>query len=146
MTAINGDIKKSRRSMLAGGGASMAGVAIFAGMAAMSTHVVANPDENLRALCAKFEQLVGTVNNLYSYDETQVEDEELRDSAHALLWDQQDEIAHQIYSMKATTLEGARARARAIVTYNGAEYIDANLRKLGFDGALMAALLRDLVS
>jgi hypothetical protein len=132
----------SRRGILAGSGtALLAGGAALAGMG-MQRVQVASPDAELIRLCAEFGRLEETVDELYQHGETPIENEE---AVACQIYDRQNEIAHQTYDMKDTTLEGARARAKAIMMYHGADFFDAYFVGHGLDGVLITAMIRDLV-
>jgi len=133
----------SRRALFGGAAAMLTGGASIVALGASET-AGGNPDAELIALCAEFERCEEAINDFYSHGRTPIEDDQLREAAQDPLWQRQCDLADKIDASRASTLEGARARARAIVTYNGGDFVDAYLRKLGVDGVLLAALIRDL--
>ena len=139
----------SRRALLAGSGAVLvaAGAALVAeGLGnALGAAPDASPDAELIRLCAEFEVIEHEVIALPDDDLMLDEKTRPRPDAGDLLFDKQHELAARIYEVRSVTLEGLRARAKAVRTYNGVALTDAYLCKLGLDGVILAALVRDLI-
>ncbi len=101
----------------------------------------AGPDAELIALCAAFDEF--EQQRIRSHKEDGEDDvaEAFRDG----LFDKQEPLLRQIVTMRATTIEGARARARMLRLW------DAELEKDGrheddmWNSQMIWALVRDLV-
>ena len=126
----------SRRAMLTGSGALLAGVTGFLAAAAAPGAVQAaeSPDAELLAATSKYFEAERLLDEKYGEEDIEYED--------PLLTEISDSV-ETIINARASTLEGHRARARAITFYHPS-LIDTQ-RAQGGDEAMIAALLRDLV-
>lgn len=108
-----------------------------------------HPDAELIALCAAHDDLERRYRASFDPSSpTYVEDDDARDLVNDPICDAQEPLAERICAMRATTLEGARARVRSILLWDA----DADPAKdplcLGrsINHRMTAAVFRDLLA
>jgi hypothetical protein len=128
----------SRRTLLGGAVALLGSVAVAPSGTAATT---ASPDANLITMCDEFVALEAKSRALIEADPLGTSQ---TNAAVAPFEDRQEELAGMIYDARATTIEGHRARALALLAWAP----DLGDRDEWQDGPvgdnLRASLLRDL--
>ncbi len=136
---------RTRRAMLAGSGALVAGGAALAASSALPAG--ANPDAELLALCVRADALYRRFRDLHSDGPEGIEDDDDRLVVLLPLYEEEKRLADEIFGMRAISLADHRARARLVVAYHGGfEYFENDVYDVGADGLYLAALVRDLAA
>lgn len=137
--------KPSRRGVLA----SAAGLLAFGGTtAAVQAAPGAHPDAELIALCAAFDDLERRYRASFDRDSSAyVEDDDERDRVNDLIREAQDPLEERICAIRATTLDGWRARVRSILLWDAEADPAEDSLCLGHstDRRMTAATFRDLL-
>jgi hypothetical protein len=123
----------SRRAMLTGSGALLAGVTGFFATPGASTGTP-SPDAELIALCGKYAEMESYLGEKYAGEDIDPDDPLLDEITIAV---------EKIGDFRASTLPGFVARAKAIAFY-APDLLDTE-RTQGEEERMVAALLRDLV-
>lgn len=140
----------TRRDMM-----SAAGFTALAGIAAVA---IAKPDAqavepqgadaDLIALCDRFIELERQKLASYGRDPRGIspaEERAIDDKERQPIWREQEELVAAMVEARATTLDGFRARARALVVYDQQGWADEEISHGQFPGGMNFALVRDLV-
>ncbi|MBB2155285.1 hypothetical protein HLH33_03000 [Gluconacetobacter diazotrophicus] len=109
------------------------------GIAKRDTH----PDARLIALCDAFIALEAEAHALYGHDHT-LEDEPRIQAAHEVIFGRQEPLKDEILSLRATTLDGIRAKARAMVAFDN-DFLPKEDTPY-WNEAMLFNLVRDLVA
>ena len=135
----------SRRDLM-----SAAGFTALAGIAgvAVANPDAPEPDAELIALCDRFIDLELQIETSFERQDVRITYEEEKAIAAVErdpLVDQQKPIFEAMMQLRATTLEGLRARARALVIYDREGWKGREISHGPFPGGMNFALVRDLV-
>jgi len=143
MKAAKPELIPGRRALLTGSGVLLAGGAALAVISPLPAG--ADPDAELLALCARAEAICRRYHEIHSDGQAGIEDDDARALAVLPLYDEEKQIAQQIFGMRATSLASHRARARlAIIYHGGFEFFKDDVYNVGADGLYVASLVRDL--
>jgi hypothetical protein len=126
----------SRRAMLTGSAALLTGVTAF--LATQDT--APNPDAELIRLCAEIDALEDKLDS-FTLKGATLEEEQAQDKLAQPFAAEQEPLIARLCEMPAITIEGIQARARTLVRYAP----DWKNKSGGYDGLMIAALLRDLI-
>ena len=130
----------SRRAMLTGSGALLAGVTGFLAASGAAT-AAARPDAELFRLCAEIDALEDKISS-FTIKGATLEEGQARDKLARPFADAQGALIAQLCDTPATTIEGIRARARTLLKW-APDWEDQ--KRSGYHYAMISALLRDLV-
>ena len=136
---------RGRRHVLGDAIAGLAGAVILAGAGvAMATPETpaSTPDAELMALAHEFCRLECVACRIINTAAATMEDEKEAERQAEPFKDQQHELAERIVTLRATTLDGMKAKARCAVMFGASSY-DADLPYMG--DQILSSLLTDLV-
>ncbi|MGI4793629.1 MAG: hypothetical protein ACRYG8_05985 [Janthinobacterium lividum] len=144
--------RTSRRALLsAGATAALAGIAVAASVppatAALATVPVTHPDAKLITLCNRFIDL--EQQKLASFEcqpktITWEEERVVEEAERAPLVAAQERVVERLMELDTKTLDGFRARARALVIYDEQGWKDEEISHGPFPGGMNFAIVRDL--
>jgi hypothetical protein len=131
----------TRRSALGFGAA-----AIVAGLATPAIAGGPDPDGELIALCAEFDALERGIKAYYPGGAKYILCDAERDNATAPLDQEQRGLIDRMCELRASTLNGIRARARTLVLWAADEAEGAECKSNCLDDRMRAAISRDLIA
>ena len=141
--------RPSRRDLLgAAGFTALAGIAAVAIATPDAAAVEHGADAALIALCNRFADLERQKLASYGRDPRGISYEQekaIDDRERQPIWAEQEDLVASIIDARATTLDGFRARARALVVYDQQGWKDEEISSGPWPGGMCFALVRDLV-
>jgi hypothetical protein len=135
--------KTSRRRILAGSAGALLASGGLVAAAGLQGAQEASPDAELIWLCNEFCNLQRSVLNFFPGGVAAIDCDDARCDAIAPLEERQGELLASILDIRAVTPEGFSARAQMVYLYAQDLLNPANIT--GWDDAMLAALVRDMV-
>ena len=137
-----------RELMTAAGFTALAGIAAAAIATPDAVAVEHGADAALIALCNRFIDLERQLRASYDRQPQGISCQEegaIEDRERKPIRAEQEDLVASIIEARATTLDGFRARARALVAYDQQGWADEEISHGPFPGGMNFALVRDLI-
>jgi len=134
--------RETRRRALLAGASAVAAAAAFAGVAqAAEPHA----DAELLAVCAAFDATEHKYRRLF-YGPARIVDDDERALAQEPIYAEQERLLEPLCRLRATTLDGFRARARTLALWAPDLLVPDETMEPTTDERMVAALLRDMTA
>lgn len=111
-------------------------------LATLPTPAAASPDAELLALCDEFNEMERQIEVAYSDGPGGINDDNKRDEVLEPVRARQDAILDRMVTIRATTIEGVRARGVLFATW-GDDILQDWAKSCGYDDRMLFALVRD---